>query len=192
MSSPHPPSSRGSTELSAFVKGVLVLGVVVLACTGLVRACSFAPGGPEVDRSALRPVDATRALTDAAGRTGFPVRVPAVPADWVAQSSDAAPLAGTADRAVRVGWLTPDDRFVRLVQTAGSEATAVRSEQGDPGPRGTVQAGGRPWVVHAGVRDEPVWVTEVDGVRLLVTGDARPEALTTLAAAAVNGRVVGG
>lgn len=183
-------SPRRSTELSAFVKGLLVLGAAVLLFAGVTRACSFSPGPPTVDRSTVRTIDAGRSLTDAARRVPFPVRVPTVPAGWLAQSSDVPTLPGSADRAVRVGWLTPDNRFARLVQTSGSGEAAVRGEQGDPGVRGTVQAGGRSWVVHVGIRGEPVWVTDVDGVRLLVTGNATPDALTVLATAALTGPVV--
>ena len=127
----------------------------------------------------------------------FPVRVPVMPADWIAQSSDVPTLPGSADHAVRVGWVTPAGRFARLVQTSGSEAAAVLGEMGDPAAGGTVAAGGRTWVVHRGLRDEQAWVTDVDGVRLLVTGSATPPELTalastTLAAPTAPGPAAGG
>jgi hypothetical protein len=169
------------------VRGTLVLGVLVLVVAGLVRTCSFAPGAPEVDRDALPRVDVAARLTAAASTVPFTLRVPALPPDWIAQSQD---VVGLPDgrRAVRVGWVTPADTFARLVQTDADEAAVVVSEQGDPAPRGAVDVGGRRWTAHTGGRGEPLWVTEVDGTRLLVTGGASTADLTTLASASGTGR----
>lgn len=169
--------------MAALIRGVLVLSVVVLVFAGLVRACTFAPGAPEVDRDALPRVDAPAALARAATGVGFAVRVPVLGPDWISQSQDVVPVG--AGRGVRVGWVTPGNEFARLVQTDGPADAAVVAERGDPAPRGTVPAGGRTWTVHSGIRGEPVWVTDVDGVRLLVTGSAPPPELTRLAEAAL-------
>lgn len=183
--------SRGS-EISAMVRGTIVLGIVVLVVAGFLGTCSFAPGAPEVDRSALPRVDVPARLNAAAAAVPFAVRAPTLPPEWIAQSQDVVPVGPEpAPRAVRVGWVTPEDRFARLVQTAADPAAAVVSERGDPAPRGTVSAGGRTWTVHVGVRDEAVWVTDLDGVRLVVTGSAGPPELTTLAAASVAAAPLG-
>lgn len=193
--SAQPPRSRGpGTEISALLRGTLVLGLLVLVVAGLVRTCSFAPGSPEVDRSALPQVDVAARLPAAAASVPFPVRVPVLPPDWLAQSQDVTVVGERSDpgapRAVRVGWITPRDAFARLVQTGADEAGAVVSERGDPTPRGAVDAGGRTWTVHTGVRGEQLWVTDLGpvgggDVRLLVTGSANPAELTTLASASV-------
>lgn len=176
-------NGRGTrTEISALIRGTLVLGVLVLVVAGLVRTCSFAPGAPEVDRDALPRVDVATRLAAAAPTVPFALRVPALPPGWFAQSQDVVSLAA-GHRAVRAGWLTPVDSFARLVQTDADEAAVVTSERGDPAPRGTVDAGGRRWTVHTGERGEPLWVTDVDGTRLLVTGGANTADLTTLATA---------
>lgn len=174
---------RGTgTEISALIRGTLVLGVLVLVVAGIVRTCSFAPGAPEVDRDALPRVDVASRLAAAASTVPFGLRVPALPPGWLAQSQDVVGLPA-GHRAVRVGWVTPADAFARLVQTDADEAAVVTSERGDPAPRGAVDAGGRRWTVHAGGRGEPLWVTDVDGTRLLVTGSASTVDLTTLASA---------
>ena len=176
------PPDRGSPSgIGSLVRTIVVLALAVLAFAGVTRACSFSPTSPEVDRSSLPRVDAAAALRDARASTPFPLRTPLLPPDWIAQSSDVARVAGT--RVARVGWVTPDDAFLRLVQSDAPEQALVASEQGDPAARGAAVAGGRTWVVHTGVRDEAVWVTDVDGVRLLVTGDASPERFTELATA---------
>lgn len=179
-----PEPQRGP---AALLRAFVVIGVGVLLLAGLLRACSFAPGAPEVDRESVPRIDPAAELRRDAPTLAFPLRVPSLPPDWIPQSSDVV-VVGTgpaAPRAARVGWVTPDDEFARLVQTDADEAAAVVSEAGDPTATGTVTAGGRTWVTHSGRRDEPIWVTDVDGVRLLVTGSASPERLTQLAEAAL-------
>ncbi len=156
---------------------------------GLLRACTFAPGAPEVDRDSVRRIDAAAELRTASYGVAFPVRVPSLPADWIPQSSDLVVLGATGDpaapRAVRVGYVTPENEFARLLQSSGDETALVVSEGGNPSATGAVTAGGRTWVTHDGRRGEALWVTDVDGVRLAVTGSAGPARLTQLAEAAL-------
>lgn len=184
-----PEPQRGP---AAFLRAFVVIGVGVLLLAGLLRACSFAPGAPEVDREAIPRIDPAVELRRAAPTVAFPLRVPSLPPEWIAQSSDVV-LVGAgaqATRAVRVGWVTPDDEFARLVQTTADEAAVVVSEAGDPTATGAVPAGGRTWVTYTGRRGEAIWVTDVDGVRLLVTGSASPERLGQLAGATLAAPVV--
>ena len=182
-----PEPQRGP---AALLRAFVVIGVGVLLLAGLLRACSFAPGAPQVDRESVPRIDPAAELRRDAPTLAFPVRVPSLPPDWIPQSSDVF-VVGAA-RAARVGWVTPDDEFARLVQTNADEAAAVVSEAGDPTATGTVAAGGRTWVTHTGRRAEPIWVTDVDGVRLLVTGSTSPERLTQLAEAALTAPFVQG
>lgn len=183
---PRPPEAGGP---AALLRGFLVLGVAVLVIAGLLRSCSFAPGAPGVDRASVPRIDAAAELRTASYGVTFPVRVPALPPDWIAQSSDVVVLGAPDDpaaaRAVRVGFLTPENEFARLLQSAGDEPALAVSEAGDPRATGTVTAGGRTWVTHTGRRGEAFWVTDVDGVRLAVTGSAPPARLTQLAEAAL-------
>jgi hypothetical protein len=175
-----PEPQRGP---AALLRAFVVLGVGVLLLAGLVRACSFAPGAPEVDRESLPRIDPASELRRDAPNLAFPLRVPSLPADWIAQSSDVVVVGPS--RAARVGWVTPDDEFARLVQSDADEVALVTSEEGAPTATGAVAAGGREWVTHTGRRGEAIWVTDVDGVRLLVTGSAAPEQLGRLAEAAL-------
>ena len=176
--------------------GVLVL--VVLVMGGAARSCSFAPGGPTVDTSRLPVVDAPAELRRLAVDVPFPVRIPPVPAGWRANSADRLSLPD-GGQAVRVGYVTPEGRYLRLVQSDGSEEALLANETGGSpaAGRGVVDVDGQAWIAYTGPgeRAEPIWITEVTApgavpVHLLVTGSGDEQEIRTLAAAAVGGDTV--
>ncbi len=172
---------------------LVVLALVVLAAGGLSRSCTFAPTGPTVDASRLPAVDALAELARLAPGTPFPVRVPAVPADWRANAVDRSSLP-EGGRIVRAGYITPDGRYLRLQQGDATEEAMLSAEAGGgPAPaQGVVDVDGQQWVAYTGERREPIWITDVAGVRMLVTGSGSEADFHTLAAAAVRGEVVPG
>ena len=181
------PRSDRTGGIGPFAVGTIVLAVIVLALTGLTRACSVsAPGA--VDRGSVQRIDVASAATDAARALPFAVRGPEMPADWIPQSTDTRAVAG--GRAFRLGWVTPDDGFARLVQSDGSAEGLVASEEGDPAAGPPVSAGGLTWATYRGIRGEALWVTDVGGVRWLVTGNAAPARFVQLAATALQSPVV--
>lgn len=179
---------RGGPALGPLAIGMIVLAVIVLALTGLTRACSFSPTAPTVDRGAIGRIDVPRATRDAASTLPFALRAPTMPADWIPQSSDVRPV-GTG-RAFRLGWVTPENGFVRLAQSDAPPAALVASEQGAPQALGPVSAGGRVWTTYRGARGEALWVTDVDGVRWLLTGDGTPTRFVQSATAVGSSPVV--
>jgi hypothetical protein len=173
--------------------GVLIL--VVIAIAGLQRSWSFTPAGPSIDPAAVPVVDAPAELRELAPLVPFAVRIPAVPSDWRSNSVDQDPVAG-GGRAVRTGYITPDGRYLRLLQSDASEQALLAVEAGKeavPG-RGPVDVDGQQWVAYGGQgtsegRDEPIWITEVGmangaPVRMLITGSGTDESFRTLARAA--------
>ncbi|MDL5157429.1 DUF4245 domain-containing protein [Actinomycetospora termitidis] len=168
MSSPKADRTGG---IGPFAVGTIVLALIVLALTGLTRACSVsAPGA--VDRASVPRIDVAEATRSASGSLPFRVRGPAMPADWIPQSTDTRGVPG--GEAFRLGWLTPDDAFARLVQSNGTPEGLVSSEGGAPQAGEPVSAGGLTWATYRGERNEPIWVSDVGGVRWLVTGNASP------------------
>jgi hypothetical protein len=197
-SDPGPPSKPPRSALTArdLFGALAVLLLVVLAAGGLTRSCTFAPGGPTVDSSRLPVVDAPAELARLVSGSQFPLRVPAVPPGWRANSVDAVhgPDGG---RVVRTGYLTPDGRFLRLVQSDATEEALLQTEASDGAAvaQGVVDVDGQHWVAYTGGNSEPIWITEVSGgdaapVRLLITGSGSEEDLRTLASAAVTGEVL--
>ncbi len=174
--------------------GVLVLIVGGLA--GLARACTFSPTGPTIDSSRLPVVDAPAELRRLAPVVGFQLRVPALPAGWRANSSGLDRVE-SGGKVVRVGFLTPDGRYLRLLQADTTEEALLAVETGAeavPG-QGVVDVDGQQWVRYGTRSEEPIWITEVAGgskpIRMLITGSGNEAEYRTLAAAAASGSLAG-
>jgi hypothetical protein len=190
---PGPPAKppRSALTMRDMVGALVVLAIVVLAAGGLSRSCTFAPTGPTVDSSRLPAVDVPAELTRLAPDSTFPLRIPAVPEGWRANAVDRNSLP-EGGRIVSAGFLTPDGRYLRLQQGDATEEAMLRAEAGGgaaPG-QGAVDVAGQQWVAYSGERGEPIWITDVGGVRMLVTGSGSEADFRTLAVAAVHGEVI--
>jgi len=157
--------------------GVLVFIVLVLGF--LSGGVGFSPG-PVADPSAVRVVDAPAQLRGLAGSVPFAVRAPATPAGWRSNS------VGTdvvGDRkAVRVGYLTPSAGYLQLQQSDATEEALLTALGGRPA-QGAQDVAGTRWVVYGTRPAEPVWIADVKGVRLALTGSATDDEFRTLATA---------
>nr|WP_157528516.1 DUF4245 domain-containing protein [Kibdelosporangium sp. MJ126-NF4] len=187
--------SRFKTSARDMVLSLVVLLAIVGSIVWLTQGCEFSPSGPKVDPSAAPTVDAAKELGGAARRVDFAVRLPAVPADWHANSSNTVPLGVGAARttAVRVGWITPGGKYLRLSQSKAPVDDLVVMEAGGSVPSsstGSVDVAGTKWAKHRGKGDEPSWVLSVDGVQLLITGSGTEDEYRTLATAAQEAKPI--
>lgn len=197
MTDPAPPSKppRSATTVRDMLVAMGVLAVIVVVIGGVTRGCSFSPGGPSVDASALPVVDAPAELRALAPDVPFALRVPAVPPGWRSNAVDQDrldPADPAAGRAVRTGYLTPQGRYLRLVQSDGTEEAVLASETGAVAvpARGATDVGGLAFVVHGGPDDEPIWIGELDGVRILITGSGAEADYRALAGAVLAGEAL--
>jgi hypothetical protein len=171
----------------------LVVACIVLA--GLVGMCSFQPKGPA---EGMAPsYDAPAALQADAEALGFPVRLPALPAGWQANSGARGGIeggrttaTGQRERAVttRVGYLAPSKMYVSLTQSNADETALVQSINSSVYPTGAQDVDGVKWVVYQGGDGaEPVWTTRVEAptgaAQLAITGAGSAEDFRALAAA---------
>lgn len=176
----------------------LVLVCILLA--GVLGMCSFAPTGPGA--GPVPDYDAPAALQADADALDIPIRVPALPDGWAANSGSRKgieggrtdPVTGQQVRAVSstVGYLTPTGMYLSLTQSNADEDKLMASLGTDLVPTGTQEVDGVTWVVYlGGERDgrapEPVWTAQVRGptgpAQLAVTGAAGTDEYRTLAAA---------
>jgi Protein of unknown function (DUF4245) len=175
------------------VGAVLAVVAMVLVIGGLTRGCSFSPGGPSVDPAGIPTVDAAAELRLQAPRVPFPLRVPAVPADWRSNAVSQDRVEG--GRAVRVGYVTPEGRYLRLVQSDATEEALLATESTTAVGRGTDDVAGQTWVVYGDGSDEPIRVADVPApgagsVRMLITGSGSDGDVRALAEGAVTGEVI--
>jgi hypothetical protein len=193
VSESGPPAKppRSALTMRDMVGALVVLALVVLVAGGVSKSCTFAPTGPTIDASRLPTVDVAAELRRLAPDSTFPLRLPAVPDGWRANAVDRTSLP-EGGRVVSTGFLTPEGRYLRLQQGDATEEAMLRDQAGgDAAPgQGVVDVEGRQWVAYSGPRREPIWITDLDGVRLLVTGSASEADFRTLAVAAVRGEVV--
>jgi hypothetical protein len=169
--------------------------VVLVAIIGVVMAfyggCSFSPGGPSVDSAAVPSADASGELARTARAVAFPVREPAVPKGWRANSAGTSSVGvgASGDVVVRVGWLTSSGAYLQLSQSGGDAKDVLVGETGQedaPSASGSVEVDGVTWTRYPARRDEPAWVTELDGAVLLITGSASESEFRQLAAATLK------
>jgi hypothetical protein len=184
-----PPRSALTVRDLLGAVGLLVL--VVLVIGGLTRGCSFAPAGPIVDPGAGPTVDAPGQLRALAGSTPFTLRVPAVPADWRANAVGTVEVGQPSHRAVRTGYVLPSGRYLRVVQSDADEAALLSEEsRGTPVASGPVDVAATSWVTYSDGTPEPIWIAQVGGVRLLITGSGDDAERRTLASATTGGAVL--
>lgn len=182
----HP--GRAGLRMRDMIGAVLVLVVIIGVVMAYFGACSFSPGGPSVDEAAVPSADASGELARTARSVAFPVRSPAVPDGWRANSASTSSVGSGAsgDVVVRVGWLTASGAYLQLSQSGGDAADVLVKETGQeeaPKAAGSVEVDGVTWTSYPARRDEPAWVTELDGTVLLITGSASEDDFRQLATA---------
>lgn len=175
----------------------LVLACIVLA--GLVGMCSFQTGGI---KGTIPSYDAPAALHADATTLGFPIRLPQLPAGWQANSGSRGgiqngrtdPSTGQRLNAATstVGYISPTGEYLSLTQSNADEDKLVGSIHSTAYPTGTVDVGGKTWVVYqgsgqSGADAEPVWTTRLIGpsgaTQIAITGAGSTDQFRTLASA---------
>ena len=121
--------------------------------------------------------------------------MPALPEGWRPNSGrrdgiDAGrtdPADGQPARALvsNVGYLTPGTRFMSLTQSNADEEKLVGYLTPGAYPTGSVDVGGRQWVVYQSAtgNGEQLWTTRIGSTQLAVTGGGSPDDFQTLARA---------
>ena len=157
--------------------GVLLLVVLVLGF--LSGGAGFTPGGPVV-----RPVDgrgwSTPPRSCGRSRRRSPSGCP--PPRRAGGRTRWATDVVAGRKAVRAGYLTPSAGYLQLQQSDASEE-ALLAAVGERAAQGVQEVGGVRWVVYGARPAEPVWIADVKGVRLVLTGSATDDEFRTLATA---------
>ncbi|EME20409.1 DUF4245 domain-containing protein [Rhodococcus triatomae] len=159
----------------------LVLFIVIIA--GIARSCSFSPGGPT--SGPVPQFDINAALTFDAAELDFPIRNPAVPDTWQPNSGSRGTATGDGGGDVStVGYITGTGTYLQLSQSSATEEALVPWVAGERrAPTGADFHDGNSWVLYDEQGSEPIWVTDLGDVRVLVTGSGSVDEFATLATA---------
>ncbi|MGV0745064.1 DUF4245 domain-containing protein [Mycolicibacterium sp. XJ870] len=167
----------------------LVVACIVLA--GMLGMCSLQASGPGAGPAPQ--FDAPAALQADAEALKIPVRLPALPEGWQANSGGRGSIDGGLTlpdgqhaRAItsRVGYLSPSGMYLSLTQSNADEAALVSSIKPDSYATGAQDVDGVTWVVYESSDPEPVWTTRLSGpAQIAITGAGGTDEYRTLAGA---------
>lgn len=175
---------------------LIPLVAVCVLLAGLVGMCSFGGRGPS--EGPAPSYDAALALKADAAAVGFPIRLPALPDGWQANSGSRTGIEsgrsepGSKDKqralASRVGYIAPSKMYVSLTQSNADETALVRSIQKDVYPTGAEDVDGVTWIVYQGGEGtEPVWTTRLTSpkgaTQVAITGAGSSDDFRTMAIA---------
>jgi hypothetical protein len=169
---PHEPAATAVAQRLGrrprdMVISIGLLLVVVFALFGLYRCL----GGDEA-----ATVDPGSVYEEARDADEFPVLVPKGLSDgWKSVSADYQPHSGGAT--LRVGWRSPGDGTLQLIESNIVPATLITRELGpDAAPTGeSVEEGGRQWQVYNARNGETAYVFQEAERTVIVTGKAKEE-----------------
>ena len=139
---------------------------------------------PRATRSdGVHVVDTAGPIAAARQQAGFTLLLPAgLDARWRPTSTEFVP-AGTASKAtLRIGYVSPGDQYAEFLE--GNDApAAVLATYGPLTADGTASVGSAAWTQYRTSSNRQLITRTVSRVTLIVTGSAKPDELTELAAA---------
>jgi hypothetical protein len=171
------PASSGRDRTGRdMLLALLCLFLPILAIGGLLRACGS--DEPTV-------VDSATAIDDARAARLFPLVVPeGLDAGWRTVQAEFRRGGDGEVGTLRLGYLTPSDGQLLLVESNEESATLLPRELGDEvRPDGEVVVNERAWTRSVVRGDERALVQVEDGRIIVIVGRAPNEELTALAEA---------
>ncbi len=156
----------------------LVLICVVLAAVA--SQCTFSTHGPTPGE--VPNFDVRSALHDDARMLSFPIRDPAVPADWKSNSGSRDTITGPSGGTVStVGYITGNGTYLQLSQSNATESALADHVVSTRSPSGTRMVGAQKWTVYHVSDSEPAWIADFGTSRVLIKGAAGEGAYSALA-----------
>lgn len=160
---------------------LLPFAIICLIIAGIAGSCAFRPNGPSVGE--IPRYDAEVALSSQARQLDFPIRLPATPEGWTTNSGGTVPLSTTSSEVVvNVGYVTGRTSYLQLAQS-GADADALQqfTAGGGRAITGEEIIGELNWAVFTDKGAETVWVAQLPGSSVSITGSGNPEEFAMLA-----------
>ncbi|UQE76084.1 DUF4245 domain-containing protein [Gordonia sp. PP30] len=160
---------------------LLAICAVFAAIAGLSQ-CSFSG---DAAKQNIPHFDSAAGFKADARTMPFPIREPAVPAAWIANSGSTTDVGSSL--ASNVGWITAqkDGNFVQLTQSGATEEQLARSLGGDSVTgTGDKTIAGHHWIAYLDTeKNNKVWITDLGDVRIAVLSSGAEDDMTVLAKA---------
>jgi hypothetical protein len=167
------PTGRPNARLRQTVRDMVISLAVVLASIAVIMAITWRPTPDPV-----RVIDPTLALAQARAEADYPILYPAgLDAAWRPTSArwEITP-ASAPDAAWHVGFVTPDDAYAQLGQSATEDPSYVADQIGAAEPAGEWEG----WIRYDSI-DQRALVRVDSGVTVVVSGTAPWPTLQVLA-----------
>ncbi|WP_307281959.1 DUF4245 domain-containing protein [Arthrobacter sp. W4I7] len=172
-----------------------VIGMIIALAVSIAAFLPIVLMNPSPNSDGYRPdIDVSAAARNATDVAGF---TPVAPdtgnafrpnyARWEAGTASGVP-AGTASGvpAWEVGYITPKESFIGLVQTRNANPTWLLQQTRNAPVTGTRNAGGREWELRDTGKGEKSMVLEYRGTTVILSGAASLDEFATLADAVVK------
>ncbi|MBJ8342701.1 DUF4245 domain-containing protein [Antrihabitans sp. YC3-6] len=166
MASDKPRIFHSSRDMAL---SLIPLVLLCLAIAGIASQCSFSPGGPKPGPVPTIDVDAVSQVD--ARELGFPIRKPVLPDGWQPNSAERVQVPGGSVSS-RIGYVSPNGRYVEIHQSNASEDALVRKVVGESTAVGTETIGTRKWVVYGGEGEKRAWFANFGDASILIAGGA--------------------
>lgn len=160
------PTGRPNARMRQTVGDMVRSLAVVLAFVAVILLITLRP-----QPDAVKPVDITSILAVARAQAGFPVLIAgAGTSGYVPTSVRWEPTAATApDPVWHIGYVTPDEQYVEISQSASESSTFIPDQTGKGAPLDPIVIDGTTWQRFESetrkslVRVEPALTTVVAG-----------------------------
>ena len=183
----HPPVKPVIPAAAAKRANASVIGMIVALLVSIAAFLPVVLMNPLPKSDGFRPdIDVSAVARNAADVAGF---TPAAPdtantfrpnyARWESGSGSGVPT-------WEVGYITPKDSFIGLVQTRQSNPTWLLQQTKSAPVTGTRDAGGQAWELRDAGKGEKSMILDYRGTTVVLTGTAQLDEFTVLADAVVK------
>ncbi|WP_136609446.1 DUF4245 domain-containing protein [Sinomonas albida] len=163
-----------------------VIGMIMALAVSLLAVIPVLLLAANPQTPVQRPaIDVAAIAAQAKGTAGFSPAAPQLPAGYSANYARWETGASDGISHWDVGWVTPKQQFVSIVQTASANPTWISQEVKQAPKTGTRMAGGVEWTLYDKPGVEKSYVGTVAGTTVVVSGSAAFDEFDVVASAVV-------
>ena len=184
----QPPVKPVLTAGAAKRANASVMGMIIALVVSIAAFLPVVLMNPAPKTDGYRPaINVSEVAQNAAGVAGFTPAAPDTSDTFRANYARWESGTGSGVPTWEVGYLTPRESFIALVQTRQSNPTWLLQQVKSAPVTGTRSAGGRDWELRdTGKGEKSMVLLDAGGSTVILTGSAQLDEFTSLAAAVVK------